>query len=771
MGHHDAERIIPRRPSSLPALPQALGALYEQVENDDFSPSDVVDILRYEPSLLLLTLRLAPAALSPAAPISDHLSAAVTTLGKAGLELLISTMLARHLECYLSTQASSELSRRWRQSVSTALCAKHLAARFDPAQAELAYLCGLLRGFDQLSDLAPLQPIMAVMAYAERPLAELEQALPLTRLISIAGSLSLDLADSDGAFVNHLLARHAGLSPEQLEQARVAASAELAQLLDRFSLRHGRISVDSQDVEAPLLPTALIGLLSGRLQAEPGPVVPEAVDGEAATPWPWLAQVCWARHEIAPLTVWRLADDKPQPMLSCCYTSVSATHAALVRRLPATDAHAPGRAWLGRGDLYLGIQTRADASLADQQLLDILGTPGLLCLRFGTEQEQYVLMGGMAQAVVGADQKSQVSELRKLAESLLPGPRQGHHQAAAQSTSRSASVLDSPSDDLSRLMLHKTVHEIRTPLSVMKTYLVLLKQKMPESESLHSELEILGEEIDRVTSLLGQLTESAQEEPRQWVSVNQLVTNLLALVGKQHPSAEPVQIRSDLDPELPAIFSQPDRIKQILLNLVKNALEAQPDGGALEVITRVITQAGTAAPAGISLRIRDQGPGLSDAIRARLFEPFNSSKSDQGTGSSAIAGSGADTSGGPNTGTNVLATRGLGLHIVRSAVASLGGQIQVSSRSGEGTTFVVELPILDPAPAHVVAAASPETLSARGNEQEDEQGEAPQDQRLGEPRQEPPDSLPPSNAGEHKRAGRVVAWAPKPLPAAALRQG
>ena len=751
MGHHDAERILPRRSAPLPALPQALGALYEQVENDDFSPSDVVDILRYEPSLLLQTLRLAAAPLSPAAPMSDHLSAAVATLGKPGLELLISSMLARHLGCYLSVQASSALSRRWRQGVSTALCAKHLAATFDPAQAELAYFCGLLREFDQLSDLAPLQSILAVMAYAKRPLADLEQALPLTRLISIADSLSLDLADSDGTFVNHLLARHAGLPPEQLEQARVAASAELVQLLDRFSLRHGQVSGDSREFEAPLLPTALIGFLGDRLQAEPGLAAPEAVGGEAATPWPWLAQVCWARHEIAPLTVWRLADDKPRPTLNCCYTSVSATHAALLQRLPATDVHAPGRAWLGRGDLYLGVQERAEASLADQQLLDILGTPGLLCLRFGTEQQQYVLMGGlmggMARAVVEADQKAQVLALRRLAESLLPESLPGHHQAAAQSTStstststsRSAAVLDSPSNDLSRLMLRKTVHEIRTPLSVMKTYLGLLKQKLPESDSVHAELGILGEEIDRVTNLLAQLTESAREEPRQWVSVNQLVTNLLALVGKQHPSAEPIQIRSDLDPELPAIFSQPDRIKQILLNLVKNALEAQPDGGVLEVITRVITQTGGAAPAGISLRIRDQGPGLSDAVRARLFEPFNSSKSDQSTGSSAIAGSGDASNAGLNTGTQVLATRGLGLHIVRAAVVSLGGQIQVSSRSGEGTTFVVELPI--------------------------------QDQRVAEPRQEPPETLPPSNASEHKRAGRVVAWAPKPLPAAASRQG
>lgn len=721
MGYYDAERLTLRRPWSLPALPEALGALCEQVETEGFSASKAAEVIRLEPSLLVQTLRSASLALPPGAPIDDHLAAAVAELGGAGVELLVRTILARHLDAYLNARASSELNRRWRRSLGTALCAKHLAARVDPALSELGYFCGLLSGLDHLSAVPALQPIVEIMAYAERPVAELEQALPLVRVISVAGNLSLDQADFDGAFVSGLLARHAGLSADALEQARAAASGELTHLCARFAPRPGR----DQGGEHSLLPASVIGFLSSRLQSAKS-LMAVAVERHQASPsWPWLAQLLWARHEITPIAVWRVSQDAQPALLSCCFTNVSPERAALLQRLPASDAHAPGRAWLGHGAQCLGVHARAEATLADQQLLDLCGTAGLMCLSFGSAHDRHVLMGGLPHAVVGADQDALSARARELADALLAStaaPRQTPPSQAASGVVRDplagpprglsegadaaanpaplggpersmTSAHATPDSDLDRLLLRKTVHEIRTPLSVMKTYLSLLKQKIPESDAARSELGILGEEIDRVSGLLRQLTDSTRDEPRQWVSVNQLVTDMLSLIGKQHPSAAPVQIRTDLDPDLPAIFSLRDRIKQVLLNLVKNALEAQPDGGAVEVITR----AGAGAPAADSIRltVRDRGPGLPAAIKARLFEPFNSTKADP-----SVAATSRDA-GGSDTGV----ARGLGLHIVRTAVAMLGGRIQVASRSGEGTEFIVDLPVAAAAPAAETRAA------------------------------------------------------------------
>lgn len=756
MGYHDAERLTLQRPWLLPALPNALGALCEQLERDELSPLAIVEILRCEPSLLVQTLHLAPATLPPGAPIDDYLSAAVTVLGKPGLELLISATLSRHLDQYLNVRLASEQRRHWRRAFSTALSAKHLATCFDPAQADIAYLCGLLSRVGQLCGIAPLQPVVEIMAYAQRPLAELEQALPLVKVISVAGNLSLDQNSLDGAFVSKLLARHAGLEPDVFEQALVAASTELTEIANRFSLSRGDGCHGGQGVEESALHPALIAFLSRRLESRVRQIAPSAQQSEESTPWPWLAQVLWARHEIAPLTVWRRSNDAVQPVLICCFTSVSAERRALLQRLPPTQVHAPGRALLGHEAVYLGVHARADASLADQQLLDVVGSAGLMCLSFGAEQGEYVLMGGLAHASVGGDQDALASEVIELAESLLPtfATAQAERQAAINSD-RDASEPLSPEKgstasqqsrdpELNQLMLRKTVHEIRTPLSVMKTYLGLLKQKIPESDSVRSELAILGEEIDRVNGLLGQLTESSQEESRQWVSVNQVVTDMLALIGRQHPSAPPVQIRTDLDPDLPAIFSLRDRIKQILLNLVKNALEAQPDGGVVEVTTRA--GAGAPAPDSVILTVRDQGPGLSNAIRARLFEPFNSSKSDPGAGKSASedAASPLGSAVGESTSISTPAARGLGLHIVRAAVSSLDGHIQVSSRSGEGTEFVVEFPVLTAAQGDGAKLAAPSDACAARDD------DRPNEHRVG-------------RIGRQEGAGRVVGWGRRAL--------
>lgn len=700
-----------QRPWLLPALPNALGALCEQLDQREYSPSAIVAILRCEPSLLVQTLRLAPAAVLPGAPIDDHLSAAVAVLGRSGLELLISTTLARHLDQYLNARLLAEQKRRWRRALSSALSAKHLAASFDPAQAEIAYLCGLLREVGELSGIAPLQPVVEVIAYAKRPLAELEQALPLIKVVSVAGNLSLDQGNWDGAFVSKLLARHAGIEPEVFERALVAASTELAEIAARFSLGQGEGNTRGEGSEDSLLHPCLTAFLCRRLESGVRLIAPDSAQTEQSPPWGWLAQLLWARYEIAPLTIWQLAKDTRQPVLRCCFTSVGAERAALLQQLPVTTAHAPGRAWLSQGVAHLGVHVRSEASLADQQLLALLGSAGLLCLSFeaeqaGADKRDYVLMGGLPQASLGSDQDALASIVLEVAESVLSqagadrqSVAESHQGSSEPQLSEAPSTAPQPSgaSDLDRLMLRKTVHEIRTPLSVMKTYLGLLKQKMPESDSTHAELGILGEEIDRVNGLLSQLTDSTQAESRQWVSVNQVVTDMLALVGKQQPAAASVQIRTDLDPDLPAIFSLRDRIKQILLNLLKNALEAQPNGGAIEVITRA--GGGTPAADSIRLSVRDQGPGLSDAIKARLFEPFNSSKADADAGgdanASAVSGLGSASSLGDVEGANTKAStsRGLGLYIVRAAAASLGGQIRVSSHSGKGTEFVVELPV------------------------------------------------------------------------------
>lgn len=735
MGHHNAELRLLQRPWPLPVLPRVLAGLCDQLNEAPFAPLPAVKLISHEPALMVQVLRAAPTRTTDSMRLRDHLRAAVEALGASGLELLLNEVLAHHLPRYLDAGLAKRLEQRWRQTLWASLCAKHLAAELDPGQEEFAYACTLLSALGGwlefgasgadcpqrpgsavgeapaelaasqalLAGIAPLRLVSEVMAYAQRPAADLEHALPLVKILAVSRGLAADDSATRGTFVGDLLARYCGLNPAGFEQALAKARAELAICeswlvtgpnSERAQHSPTAMSSPTQDAAADApLPPALTRHLSRRLLS--GAVHTWAELARAATDQAdaleQLAQALCIQYQAEPLLAWqhRSGSGAESAALHCCYCSDPglAQH-PLLQRLPLTLSHAPGRACLDGQPVLLGLQTSASLGMADRQLLDLIGTAGALCLAIGDERAdrpaEQVLLLGLPQTQLGDDQNGLAAQVARLAESLLATPTRhtaGGLEAGQQGRGRGvdeAPGLNASQPQLDRLLVRKTVHEIRTPLSVMKNYLAVLRQKVAATDPACDELVILGEEIDRVGDLLRELTDAARDEPPAWVSVNALVTDMIALIGKQQGEQGRVAIRVDLDPDLPSILSIRDRIKQILLNLIKNAMEAQPTGGLVEVLTRRV---GGSAPERILLEVRDQGPGLSEAVRARLFEPFNSSKSDQG--------------------------RGLGLHIVRTAVASLAGQIRVRSEPGAGTAFVIELPVqFGSAPAPKAAGKS-----------------------------------------------------------------
>ena len=119
------------------------------------------------------------------------------------------------------------------------------------------------------------------------------------------------------------------------------------------------------------------------------------------------------------------------------------------------------------------------------------------------------------------------------------------------------------------------------------------------------------------------------------------------------------------DPDLPLIRTSPDGIKQIIINLLKNASEAMGGGGRVTVASSRNQNVGD-GDGEIVLRVEDNGPGLPEVVQENLYTPFISTK---GIGHS-----------------------GLGLSIVSKAVADLGGTIQCTSEPDRGTTFEIVLP-------------------------------------------------------------------------------
>jgi signal transduction histidine kinase len=120
-----------------------------------------------------------------------------------------------------------------------------------------------------------------------------------------------------------------------------------------------------------------------------------------------------------------------------------------------------------------------------------------------------------------------------------------------------------------------------------------------------------------------------------------------------------------LSPELPEVFADGNQLRQVLLNLVSNALDAMPEGGQVSLRTRpVIAAQGTVS---VQVQIADTGLGISPEDLRRIFDPFFTTK-------------------GPGQGT------GLGLVICQRIVKAHKGSIEVRSEKGQGTTFLVTLP-------------------------------------------------------------------------------
>ncbi|MBH0192403.1 MAG: hypothetical protein HP492_11805, partial [Nitrospira sp.] len=138
-------------------------------------------------------------------------------------------------------------------------------------------------------------------------------------------------------------------------------------------------------------------------------------------------------------------------------------------------------------------------------------------------------------------------------------------------------------------------------------------------------------------------------------------------------SRVPVDIRLDLDPGIPSIWCHEGQMKQVLLNLIVNGVQAMPSGGVLTIRLEQ-DEARTLGGPAVRLTVRDSGTGIDPAHRSRLFDPFFTTK-EEGTG--------------------------LGLAIVYAIVEAHHGRIDVEGAVGQGASFVIVLPY--PVPVGLLA--------------------------------------------------------------------
>jgi signal transduction histidine kinase len=208
-------------------------------------------------------------------------------------------------------------------------------------------------------------------------------------------------------------------------------------------------------------------------------------------------------------------------------------------------------------------------------------------------------------------------------------------------------------------------HEIKNPLTSIDIHIQLLDREIAgfkdeKVKNIKNLLAIVKEEIRRLNSIVQDFlfTVRPMSMTLSRESVNEILRDMIDFLKYELGEAN-IEVAFDLDEDLPTVLVDPKYLKQALLNVIKNAMQAIGSGGEIRVATEE-------SPDGdVVIRIVDNGEGIPESIMGKIFEPYFTTR---------------------RSGT------GLGLVIVYKIVKELGGEIKVKSKEGEGTAFSIKLP-------------------------------------------------------------------------------
>ncbi|MBI2931273.1 MAG: HAMP domain-containing protein [Planctomycetes bacterium] len=205
-------------------------------------------------------------------------------------------------------------------------------------------------------------------------------------------------------------------------------------------------------------------------------------------------------------------------------------------------------------------------------------------------------------------------------------------------------------------------HELNNPLTGVLTFAHLLARKMPKESQDFADLQVIINETNRCSKIIKDLLQFSREaqSDRKPERINNVIRQTLPLLEHQ-AEFQNIQIRLELDEALPPIVIDAAQIKQVLMNIIQNAAQAMPNGGALTIAT-------SARAGSVAVRISDTGCGIPPENLEKIFDPFFTTKD-------------------PGKGT------GLGLAVSLRLAENHGGTIDVASEVGKGSTFTIVLPL------------------------------------------------------------------------------
>ncbi|MEW5769550.1 MAG: ATP-binding protein [Pseudomonadota bacterium] len=647
-------RSTPKTPTATPATPECvshpgiLARLLLEMGGSHHLGQEARGLLFLDPTLCLHTLRIIASAHPHALLSAMDLQRVLAELDASALKQLALAGAVAQLTA--GGEDASSLDLVWRQAVTAAVLSRALAEAMGYRNLEEAWLAGLLTHLpafvrhaespeaarllclERLERL-PLRSFLPdVLRYLDEPAERLRDAAPLVRCALAAHRLLPGLTrdpvspPADGVFLSQPIATEA--LREMLHDARKHAErlGEPIQAIPGRAIadevvRYGRLEAAAH-AHGETADAAIAALANG-LAAEEGLYDPV-----------YLA----LNKRNSTLESRPLGADAPPPIS----LRMEGSNTAAVRALYTRSC-------------VVVYRDAADGAVLDQQLIRQANAEGLAALPVGEGGSRGVLL-------VCGDRDA----LEKLAADPRHYTRLGELSGSAPILAQTgASGVGTEAGALAA-RVRRAAHEVNNPLGIIKNYLAILKVKLGDDAPVADELRIIHEELDRTVRIVrGLLHEDPQpEELDEDTDINALIEDMVKVTAPTW-HAKGVRVTPLLAGGLPRLPHDRDKLKQIVLNLLLNALEATPEGGTVRLETAAVTS--HRRERFLEILVADSGPGIPAEKVDELFG--QQVATDKGDGHA-----------------------GLGLAIVKTLAESLNGFITFKSNTA-GTTFQISLPL------------------------------------------------------------------------------
>jgi putative nucleotidyltransferase with HDIG domain len=315
----------------------------------------------------------------------------------------------------------------------------------------------------------------------------------------------------------------------------------------------------------------------------------------------------------------------------------------------------------GETKAYFSDDKNSNQPVIDKQIISAFKTEGILCVPL-IKSCQYI---GVIVIGINHSQYNLLMDKTSLVE--MYATEIAGRISSVKSGEKIRNDLISDSQSQVKMKAREIIHEVNNPLAIIRNYLHVLGERLNENDPAQNDLHIISEEIDRVGSIILKCDEDFSKIEKvsksHEVNLNELIISMNQIMKSSLYATHKVKSHLDLGTDIELVVANKNSLKQVLTNLIKNAVEAMVDNKEISIVTRNVNVNGKGF---VEIEISDTGPGIPNEVLNNIYKPVTSTKGKRHSG--------------------------LGLSIVKNLLDELGSTITCKTAES-GTTFSIHFPV------------------------------------------------------------------------------